>query len=122
MVRFGLFWLVEAIIYILFTWQFGSFGGSFATALGSMGATIRLAALFENLTGVYLYAALIAGFPLFVSAYIEQSKQSPWLAAFTRVIFFYLPFNNYPVRATGVVLAIFVTLLATITSLLTAVL
>ncbi|NNF70700.1 MAG: hypothetical protein HKN02_00740 [Rhodobacteraceae bacterium] len=66
--RIALFFGLHALIYVLSADWFGSFGGSRATALRVVAPTLARSALFENISGVYLYATLVSALPLYVSA------------------------------------------------------
>lgn len=63
---------LHAAIYVLSADLFGSFGGSRATALRVVAPTLARSILFENVSGVYLYATLVSALPLYVTA-IENS-------------------------------------------------
>lgn len=71
--RLFAFAFLHAIIYVLSADWFGSFGGSRATALRVVAPTLARSALFENISGVYLYATLVSALPLYASA-IERSR------------------------------------------------
>lgn len=73
-VRIVVFILLHAIIYVVSANWFGSFGGSPATALRVVAPTLARSALFDNISGVYLYATLISAVPLYVSA-LETSER-----------------------------------------------
>ena len=73
-VRIVVFILLHAIIYVVSANWFGSFGGSPATALRVVAPTLARSALFENISGVYLYATLVSALPLYVSA-LETSQR-----------------------------------------------
>lgn len=66
--RLGLFFGLHALIYAVSADLFGSFGGSRATALQVVAPTLVRSALFENISGAYLYATLISAIPFYVSA------------------------------------------------------
>lgn len=66
--RIIVFILLHAIIYVVSADWFGSFGGSQATALRVVAPTLARSALFDNISGVYLYATLVSALPLYVSA------------------------------------------------------
>ena len=61
--RLAVFALLHAGIYVLAAGWFGSFGGDRMTALRVVAPTLARAAAFENLSGVYLYATLLASLP-----------------------------------------------------------
>lgn len=63
---------LHAVIYVLSADWFGSFGGSRATALRVVAPTLARSFLFENISGVYLYATIVSALPLYVTA-IENS-------------------------------------------------
>jgi len=73
-IRIVVFILLHAIIYVVSANWFGSFGGSPATALRVVAPTLARSALFDNISGVYLYATLISAVPLYVSA-LETSQK-----------------------------------------------
>lgn len=79
--RLGLFFGLHALIYVLSADWFGSFGGSRATALRVVAPTLARSALFENVSGVYLYATLISAIPLYAST----TGRSPSLAPLVRL-------------------------------------
>lgn len=64
---------LHAVIYMLSADWFGSFGGSRTTALQVVAPTLVRSVLFENISGVYLYATLVSALPLYVTV-IERSK------------------------------------------------
>lgn len=66
--RFIAFFVLHAIIYVASAIWFGSFGGSTATALKVIAPTLAQSALFENISGAYLYAILISALPLYTAA------------------------------------------------------
>jgi len=72
--RLAIFVVLHAVIYVASADLFGSFGGSRLTALQVVAPTLARSALFENISGVYLYATLVSALPLYVTA-IEQSIQ-----------------------------------------------
>ena len=72
--RVFVFLVLHAIIYVLSADWFGSFGGSRATALRVVAPTLARSALFENISGVYLYATLVSALPLYVSAFGRSSR------------------------------------------------
>lgn len=75
--RLGLFIGLHALIYVVSADWYGSFGGSRATALRVVAPTLARSALFENISGVYLYATLISAIPLYVSAVRRSSRLAP---------------------------------------------
>ena len=56
--RAGAFVALHVLIYVFSADWFGSFGGDRWTALGVVGPTLERSYLFENISGVYLYALL----------------------------------------------------------------
>lgn len=70
--RLVAFVLLHVLIYVLSADWFGSFGGSRITALSVVAPTLARSALFENISGAYLYATLISALPLYVGA-VERS-------------------------------------------------
>jgi hypothetical protein len=67
-VRVVLFIILHAAIYTVSADWFGSFGGSRLTALQVVAPTLAQSALFQNISGVYLYATLVSALPLYVAA------------------------------------------------------
>ena len=80
--RLGLFVGLHALIYVVSADWYGSFGGSGATALRVVAPTLARSALFENVSGVYLYATLISAIPLYVSAARRSSRLAPVIRFF----------------------------------------
>ena len=74
-VRLTLFFALHVVIYIMSADWFGSFGGNRSTALRVVAPTLARSALFENVSGVYLYATMVSAVPLYASA----AKRSPVL-------------------------------------------
>jgi hypothetical protein len=106
-IRILLFLVTTAIIYVLFADLAGSFKGDDILALRAVGPTLMDAATFRNLTGVYLYACAISALPIFLAAIIELMQRSPLVSKIVRGIFFFLPFENRPLRSIAVVLGVF---------------
>ena len=75
--RLGVFVGLHSLIYVLSADWFGSFGGSRATALSVVAPTLARSALFENISGVYLYATLISAVPLYASSIRRSSTLRP---------------------------------------------
>jgi hypothetical protein len=67
-IRVVLFIILHAVIYSVSADWFGSFGGSRLTALRVVGPTLAQSAVFQNISGVYLYATLVSALPLYVAA------------------------------------------------------
>lgn len=66
--RVVLFIILHAVIYMVSADWFDSFGGSRLTALRVVAPTLARTALFQNISGVYLYATLVSALPLYVTA------------------------------------------------------
>ncbi len=80
--RIGLFILLHAAIFAGSALVFGSFGGNSAQALRVVAPTLLQAASFGNLSGAYLYAALLCALPLHVAALsVEQWPPRPTVLA-----------------------------------------
>lgn len=81
--RLCLFILLHAVIYVASADWFGAFGGSKATALKVVAPTLARSALFDNMSGVYLYAVLLGAMPIYAAAFggARTRKAKPWLAA-----------------------------------------
>ena len=67
--RVTLFVALHALIYVLSADFFGSFGGSKSTALRVVAPTLARSALFENISGVYLYAVVLAALPVHAAVF-----------------------------------------------------
>ena len=80
--RVAIFLILHALIYMLSADWFGSFGGSRITALGVVAPTLARSALFENISGVYLYATMVSAIPLYVSAIAHSPRLSRTVAIF----------------------------------------
>jgi hypothetical protein len=106
--RVALFVAVTTIIFIAFAhFTDEAFLGSKVRALKSVGPTLAYAAVFQDLSGVYLYATAISAFPLFVGACIEAMQESPPFSRLIRGVFFFLPFADRPIRSVAVVVGTF---------------
>ncbi|RYH06467.1 hypothetical protein EU800_23755 [Tropicimonas sp. IMCC6043] len=75
--RLAIFILLHAAIYFVSAGWFGSFGGDRMTALRVVGPTLSRSALFENISGVYLYATLISALPLYIAAMEQTARERP---------------------------------------------
>ncbi|GAA6189925.1 hypothetical protein NBRC116596_29880 [Litorivita sp. NS0012-18] len=84
--RLGIFIGLHALIYVVSADWYGSFGGSRATALQVVAPTLARSALFENISGVYLYATLVSAIPLYVSAACRSSRLAPVVRFFPEPI------------------------------------
>lgn len=91
--RIAVFVALHAVIYVLSADWFGSFGGNRATALEVVPTTLARSALFDNLSGVYLYATMASALPLYAAAF----ERSNWRA---------LPTQQPARRAVAVALAV----------------
>jgi len=107
-VRIVVFVALHVIIYVLSADWFGSFGGSRSTALKVVAPTLARSALFENISGAYLYATLVSGLPL----YVAVTKRSPKL----RRLVVCLPASTGPVVLSIAWFAVFVIFLTIIAS------
>ena len=87
-------------------------------ALKAVLPTLRGAATFQNLTGVYLYACAISALPLFVAACVHLMQTNPALSRLVRSFFFFLPFQDRPMRSIAFVLGVFVALFGFVVSVL----
>ena len=78
--RVLLFIILHAVIYVVSADWFGSFGGSRLTALLTVAPTLARSALFENISGVYLYATLASAVPLYAAtiAGTDRFEGSPF--------------------------------------------
>lgn len=80
--RLGLFVVLHALIYVISADWYGSFGGSRTTALSVVAPTLARSALFENISGVYLYATLTSAIPLYISCARRSSRLGPIIHLF----------------------------------------
>ncbi|MCK0166664.1 hypothetical protein MWU52_03775 [Jannaschia sp. S6380] len=80
--RLGLFVGLHALIYVVSADWYGSFGGSRTTALRVVAPTLARSALFENISGVYLYATLVSAIPLYISAVRSSPRLAPVIRFF----------------------------------------
>lgn len=97
--RVVLFIVLHAIIYVFSADWFGSFGGSRLTALRVVGPTLARSALFENLSGAYLYATLVSALPLYAHAFAGTNQAR------------LLPDRLGPIVAAGVLFGVFILVL-----------
>lgn len=124
----GLDFLLKAFTFVVFTlltyFVFALATDAFSKNVPDVprvaATTILLALRFENLTGVYVYSLVLSSFPIFVVVIVKLMLVSPTFAKVVQQIFFWLPFENKPIRATTLVLAIFASLFALFLVLLTA--
>lgn len=91
--RLAAFVVLHVVIYVLSADWFGSFGGSRNTALSVVAPTLARSALFENISGAYLYATLVSALPLYATA-VERSALFSSLA------------RRFPGRSGSVIVAI----------------
>ena len=108
--RVLLFIILHAVIYAVSADWFGSFGGSRLTALRVVGPTLAQSALFQNISGVYLYATLVSALPLYVEV-IERSDRVGKLSH-------RLPGRSGPVLAALVLFGLFAVLLTATANLI----
>lgn len=76
--RLTIFLGLHAVIYVVSADWFGSFGGSRTTALRVVGPTLAQSALFQNISGVYLYATLVSALPLYASVIGRSRRLRPF--------------------------------------------
>ncbi|MFP7675630.1 hypothetical protein ACG74X_20030 [Marivita sp. S0852] len=84
--RVALFLVLHAFIYVLSASWFGSFGGSRSTALSVVAPTLARSALFENISGVYLYATLVSALPLYATAAGRSPILQPFVGLFSKTV------------------------------------
>ncbi len=84
-VRLGLFAGLHVAVFAASAVAFGSFGGDPVQALRVVAPTLGAAAGFGNLSGVYLYAGVLAALPLHAALFQRHLSAPqpglPWLAA-----------------------------------------
>lgn len=87
-VRAGAFVMLHMLIYVFSADWFGSFGGDRWTALRVVGPTLERSYLFENISGVYLYALLPGTVitSLAVTLNSTDTKNGPFSARSVKVI------------------------------------
>lgn len=98
LMRLVVFALVSAGIFWLFARFFGSFGGSTAAALRAVPETLRGGIRFENLAGVYFYAAVFSAFPLFILLAMKALGRSALLRSTWTRASWLLPVGEKPMR------------------------
>lgn len=84
--RIGIFVVLHATIYAVSADWYGAFGGSRTTALRVVAPTLARSALFENISGVYLYATLVSAIPLYASAVRRSTRLAPVIRFFPEPI------------------------------------
>lgn len=81
--RVIIFIFLHGVIYFISADWFGSFGADRWQALQVVGPTLVRSALFENISGVYLYATLVSALPLYatvMAGILEKRTRHPeWL-------------------------------------------
>jgi hypothetical protein len=84
--RVIIFILLHGVIYFISADWFGSFGADRWQALQVVGPTLVRSALFDNISGVYLYATLVSALPLYATVMariLEKGTGRPeWLWGF----------------------------------------
>jgi hypothetical protein len=89
--RVILFIVLHALIFVLSADWFDSFGGSKTTALQVVAPTLARSALFENISGVYLYAAMLASLPVYAEVFdkacLGRTATSGLTSGFARWLF-----------------------------------
>jgi hypothetical protein len=106
-VKILVFIAATAAIYVAYAHINGAFTGSARRALLAVGPTIVTAAKFQDLTAVYLYSLCISSLPLYLTALVQTMADHPGFSAAVRSIFFWLPFDEKPIRALAVVFGCF---------------
>ncbi|MEM6745627.1 MAG: hypothetical protein AAF676_18105 [Pseudomonadota bacterium] len=96
-----------AATYVSAAVLFGSFGGEPALALGAAPESLALALGFGNLSAVYVYAALISGFPLFLALLLKLSAASDALPFLWRRLRPLTGMDKTPIKTLAAVLALF---------------
>jgi len=106
--KLAVFSVLTAAVYVAFARIQGSFGGDVRTAVTVVPETIRYALTFQGLAGVYVYAVLISGFPLFIILVMKLAVGSRVFARSWPRVARLLPIENKPFRFLGIMLATFV--------------
>lgn len=119
-VKAALFVALTLITYILFAVTTGAFDGSIENAIGAVRPTIQGAFAFRNLTAVYFYSVLISAFPVWLVIGIRILAGDAQLARFARSLWFWLPFDEKPLRAVSLAFAISAGIFAFVVSLVMA--
>ena len=112
--------VVTAATYVSAAVLFGSFTGEPALALGAVRESLALALTFGNLSAVYVYAALISGFPLFLALLLKLSAASDALPFLWRRLRPLTGMEKTPVRTLAAVLALFLAGAGVLASLMLA--
>lgn len=79
-VRLAVFACVTIAAFQLFVALFHAFGGDPIAALAATPEILRRAVAFQDLFGVYLWAALFAAHPLYAAAVLEAATRRPAIA------------------------------------------
>ena len=108
--RLATFIMLHALIYVLSADWFGSFAGDRMTALSVVAPTLARSALFENISGAYLYATLVSALPL----YVDATKRSARLGRLARRF----PDKSGPVIISLVLFLVFILILSGIAALI----
>ncbi|MDJ0641834.1 MAG: hypothetical protein QNJ15_03365 [Erythrobacter sp.] len=116
--RLFLFFAISAVVWSAFALIFGSFGGDIGVALGAIPETFLNAARFQNLTGVYVYAAAIGSLPLFLTVTVRMICAYPAAGKFVRTAMFWLPWREKPFRFLIVLTCILLGMFGLLTALL----
>lgn len=74
LVRAGAFVMLHMLIYVFSADWFGSFGGDRWTALRVVGPTLERSFLFENISGVYLYALMPGASITYIAVMAKSSN------------------------------------------------
>lgn len=106
--------VVTAVLYAAYAEFGGAFGGSWEKALSAIPETLALAFRFSNLSSVYVYAALIGGFPVALVLLIKLSARYRIIADFWCRLDRLGLLTDKPVRIAGCTLGLFALVLAVI--------
>lgn len=97
--------VVTGAVYAAFAHFAGSFGGSVVTALRVIPETLQGAFAFRGLSGAYVYATLLTGFPYFMALLLRISATRPEAGALWRRVARVAPIEDKPFRFLAVLLA-----------------
>lgn len=71
---------IHILVYVLSADLFASFGGKRATALSVVGPTLERSFMFENISGVYLYALTPGAFIALLTVLSQPGNRTPNVA------------------------------------------
>lgn len=103
-IRVSIFFVVLMLRFVILARFGGYFGGRIDSALRAGVADFGLALRFGDIAGVYLYAALLASWPMVVAAMVEAIRRVAGAGRLARAAGRVLPLLDRPVLSLGLVL------------------